>query len=110
MKQTSTDGSMQARYTIADGAVVNDPFQMNVIRHQMTRHLDVLTPRIADELRESFDRLWGATTTDSSSAAAEDDWKEFRIWECCLDLIAGASNAAFCGKPLCEYLPTTPTP
>ncbi|KAK4209468.1 Ent-kaurene oxidase [Rhypophila decipiens] len=93
MQKTSTDGSMQAKYTIADQGVVSRPFQMNIVRNQMTRNLDVLTPVIAAELEASFARLWG---TDRNK------WKEFSVWDSCLDLITGASNAAFCGEPLCK--------
>ncbi|KAK3322934.1 hypothetical protein B0H66DRAFT_602358 [Apodospora peruviana] len=72
-------------------SVYTPPFQFNVVRHQMTRNLDVLTPVIATELEAAFEQLWG---TD------ENDWKEVRLWNSCLDLISRVSNAAFCGAPL----------
>ncbi|KXX73334.1 Ent-kaurene oxidase [Madurella mycetomatis] len=84
--------TIQSKYTIADQDIVTHPFQINVIRNQMTRNLDVLTPAIAAELEAAFERHWGSGN----------EWKEFRIWDSCLSLIAGASNAAFCGAPLCH--------
>ncbi|KAH6623222.1 cytochrome P450 [Chaetomium tenue] len=91
MWNTSND-TIQSKYTISDQDIVNHPFQINVIRNQMTRNLDILTPAISTELEAAFERLWGTG----------DEWREFRTWENCLALIAGASNAAFCGAPLCH--------
>ncbi|GAB1320333.1 hypothetical protein MFIFM68171_10543 [Madurella fahalii] len=91
MWYTSND-TIQSKYTISDRNIVTHPFQINVIRNQMTRNLDVLTPVIAAELESAFERCWGN----------DDEWREFRIWDSCLNLIAGASNAAFCGAPLCQ--------
>lgn len=98
MYNTSTNDSMQARYTISDKQIVTHPFQMGVIRNQMTRNLEVLTPVIAAELEWGFQRVWGTGK----------EWKEVRIWDSCLDLIGGASNAAFCGAPLCKIYSITP--
>lgn len=98
MQNTAND-SMQAKYTISDKNIYAHPFQMNVIRNQMTRNLAILTPVIAAELEGGFERAWGTGN----------QWKEFRIWESCMDLISGASNAAFCGAPLCKYLSLLPS-
>lgn len=92
--------TIQSDYTIADRDIVAHPFQINVIRNQMTRNLDILTPVIAAELEAAFERHWGSG----------DEWREFQIWDSCLSLIAGASNAAFCGAPLCQSFPSCGIP
>jgi hypothetical protein len=43
--------------TIPDQDIVNHPFQINAIRNQMTRNLDILTPAIPTELEAAFERL-----------------------------------------------------
>ncbi|KAH8688015.1 cytochrome P450 [Tricladium varicosporioides] len=84
--------TIQTRYTIGDQDIIKNGFQMSVIRNQITRNLAHLTPVIATELKEGFNRYWGDTS----------EWKELRIWDSCLKLIAGAANGAFCGTPLCR--------
>lgn len=85
--------TIQSKYTISDHDVWRNSYQIDVIRHQMTRNLKTLTPPIATELALGFERQWGSDT---------ERWKEFRIWDSSLKLIAGASNGAFCGAPLCQ--------
>jgi hypothetical protein len=93
--------SIQTDWTIWDDEVANNPFQMNVIRRQLTQNLDVLTPVIAQELQLGFEREWGTST---------DTWKEIHTWASSLSLIAGAANSAFCGQPLCRYCRTNVLP
>ncbi|KAI1120267.1 ent-kaurene oxidase [Nemania abortiva] len=85
--------TIQTRWTIKDQEVADNDFQISVVRHQITRNLATLTPVIATELKLGFERWWGLDTTH---------WKEVKIWDSCLKLIAGASNGAFCGQPLCR--------
>lgn len=87
--------TIQSKYTISDHDVWRNSYQIDVIRHQMTRNLKTLTPPIATELALGFERQWGSDI---------ENWKEFRIWDSSLKLIAGASNGAFCGAPLCRNL------
>ncbi|CAG8960194.1 hypothetical protein HYFRA_00010673 [Hymenoscyphus fraxineus] len=58
----------------------------------MTRNLEHLTPIMATKLNLGFERWWDSST----------DWKNVKAWDSCLKLIAGASNRAFCGSPLCR--------
>ncbi|KAH7310882.1 cytochrome P450 [Stachybotrys elegans] len=85
--------TIQTKYTVADQDIIQNSFQIGVIRHQMTRNLEHLTPFIAEELKTGFEEWWG---TD------DEEWRELRIWDSCLKLIAGAANGAFCGPPLCR--------
>lgn len=91
MRDTA-NATIQAKYTIWDQNIVTKPFQVNVIRNQMTRNLDVLTHIIATELEAAFERSWGSGN----------GWRKVRVWETCMELISKASNAAFCDAPLCK--------
>lgn len=93
--KTTGNNTIQTRWTIWDDEVSENNFQMNVIRNQITRNLNVLTPPIAEELAKAFDREWG---TD------KENWKTVSVWTSALRLIAGAANGAFCGPPLCKLL------
>jgi cytochrome P450 len=81
-----------------DKEVADNDFQINVVRNQITRNLETLTPLMADELARGFDRWWGGEVADGGVG----EWKEVKVWDACLKLIAGASNGAFCGAPLCR--------
>ncbi|RYP70055.1 hypothetical protein DL769_005101 [Monosporascus sp. CRB-8-3] len=85
--------TIQSRYTISDQRIIKNTLQISVIRNQMTRNLEHLTPLIATELAEGFKQWWGND---------DKEWRELRIWDSCLKLIAGAANGAFCGPPLCR--------
>ncbi|KAF4633233.1 hypothetical protein G7Y89_g4886 [Cudoniella acicularis] len=85
--------TIQTRWTIKDQEVADNDFQINVVRNQITRNLGTLTPVIARELVLGFEQWWGVNT---------EQWREVKIWDSCLKLVAGASNGAFCGTPLCR--------
>ncbi|CAN9385110.1 cytochrome P450 [Alternaria alternata] len=86
--------TIQTKWTVWDKEVADNDFQINVVRHQITRNLEHLTPLMADELDRGFERWWGGKD--------DTEWKEVAVWDACLKLIAGASNGAFCGAPLCR--------
>lgn len=88
--------TIQTKWTVWDKEVADNDFQINVVRHQITRNLEHLTPLMADELDRGFERWWGGKD--------DTEWKEVAVWDACLKLIAGASNGAFCGAPLCKSL------
>jgi hypothetical protein len=93
---TTQSETIQTKWTVWDREVADNDFQINVVRNQITRNLEHLTPLMADELSRGFDRWWGAE--------ADGEWKEVKVWDACLKLIAGASNGAFCGAPLCKSI------
>ncbi|KAL4925061.1 cytochrome P450 [Aspergillus undulatus] len=85
--------TIQTKWTIWDQEIAeNSKLHINVIRNQMTRNLGHLVPVLAGEIAFALKRSWGAGT----------QWKELVIWDSCLEMIAGAGNAAFCGYPLCR--------
>ncbi|KAI1334214.1 ent-kaurene oxidase [Xylariaceae sp. FL0016] len=85
--------TIQTDWTIWDKEVSDNDFQMNLIRNQLTRNLDVLTPGIAQELENGFRHEWGESM---------EDWKTIDLWASVMRIIGGAANSAFCGKPLCR--------
>jgi hypothetical protein len=84
--------TIQTKWTVGDRKIYENPFHLNVIRNQLTRNLDKVTPLLAHELKSAFKRLWGKC----------DDWQEVYVWDTCLKLVAGASNSVFVGEPLCK--------
>lgn len=93
--------TIQVKWTIWDKEVYENSFQMNIIRNQLTRNLDVLTPVVAQELVLGFEKHWGTSATQ---------WKEVSVWASCLKIIAGAANSVFCGPPLCTCMWLSPPP
>lgn len=91
---TTGNNSIQTKWTIWDEEVSENPIHMHVIRNQLTRNLDILTPVIAEELERGFMREWGTSKTE---------WKTISTWASALHIVAGAANSAFCGQPLCEF-------
>ncbi|KAL4744748.1 cytochrome P450 [Aspergillus terricola var. indicus] len=85
--------TVQSRWTFVDQEVAdNSAPHINVVRNQMTRGLGQLVPILAAEISHVLQRSWGLGS----------EWREIAIWDSCLEMIAGAGNAVFCGAPLCR--------
>lgn len=95
---TTANATIQTKWTIWDDEVAENNFQMNLVRNQITRNLDILTPPIAVELEEGFKRDWGTST---------ENWKKIDVWKSALRVIGGAANSAFCGPELCTSFSMT---
>ncbi|KAJ0415833.1 cytochrome P450 [Aspergillus carlsbadensis] len=86
--------TIQTKWTIPDQEVTNNSaIHINVIRRQMTRNLDHLVPVLAKEVQRAVERSWGTRSSE---------WKTVAVWESCLEIVAAAGNAAFCGTELCH--------
>lgn len=96
----TADESIQAAWTVWDDLITDVPLHMHVVRNQITKNLGLLTPVIARELEEGFEREWGTSTTE---------WRSVHPWTTTLRVTAGAANAAFCGPPLCTIILTQAT-
>lgn len=83
--------TIQAKYTVGDPRVYGNPFHVNVIRNQITRNLDYLTPGIVEELALGFEKHWGNST----------EWKAVPAWPSCLQIVAESVNRVFLGAPEC---------
>jgi hypothetical protein len=84
--------TMQMHYTFPDPLVHEDPLHIRVIRNQLTRNIPKLVPTVAEEISWGFRRGWGI----------DHEWKEVKVWDSALRVVAGAGNGAFCGRPLCR--------
>ncbi|KAI0404297.1 ent-kaurene oxidase [Xylaria palmicola] len=83
---------LQVRWTMRDKIIAQERLHANVVRNQLTRNIKNITETVADEIDSGFGRTWGTAPT----------WREVKIWDTCLRIVAGATNGAFCGQPLCR--------
>ncbi|KAI0809679.1 ent-kaurene oxidase [Xylaria sp. FL0064] len=86
------DQTLQIKWTVWDDVVAKERLHVYVVRNQLNRNLKNITEAIADEINFGFSRMWGM----------DPDWKDVKIWDTCLRIVAGAANGAFCGQPLCR--------
>ncbi|OTA76494.1 hypothetical protein M434DRAFT_38838 [Hypoxylon sp. CO27-5] len=86
------DESMQMHWTFPDHHLHAERIHIDVVRNQLTQNIPNITSRVAAEIQFGFDRSWGQ----------EMMWKEVKVWDSALRIIAGAANGAFCGPPLCR--------
>ncbi|KAL3486287.1 cytochrome P450 [Aspergillus germanicus] len=85
--------TIQTQWTITDQEVANNnAIHINVIRRQMTRSLEHLVPLLASEIRHALEQSWSTSS----------EWKMVAVWDSCLEIVAAAGNAAFCGEALCR--------
>ncbi|KAL2787112.1 cytochrome P450 [Aspergillus keveii] len=85
--------TIQTKWTITDQEVANNnAIHINVIRRQMTRSLEHLVPLLASEIQHAIERSWSTSS----------EWKTVAVWDSCLEIVAAAGNAAFCGSALCR--------
>ncbi|KAI0854472.1 hypothetical protein F4860DRAFT_520834 [Xylaria cubensis] len=85
---STANDTIQTKWTIWDDEVSENDFQMNLIRNQLTRNLDILTPPIAIELEEGFRREWGLST---------ENWKSVDIWKSAMRIIEAPLTALSVG-------------
>lgn len=84
---------MQMHYTFPDRLLSEEPLHIHVVQNQLTRNIPKLVPTVAGEIEWGFERGWGT----------DQEWKEVKVWDSALRIVAGAGNGAFCGRPLCTY-------
>jgi hypothetical protein len=93
--RVTAETTIQFKYTCPDKQVRETRLEIGVIRKQLTRNLNNITPRVADELEVGFRRTWGLGT----------EWKTVNVWNTARKIIMGAANAAFSGDMLCKSCP-----
>lgn len=74
-------------------AVLMNPFHDEIVKRQLTRHLEAVTPAVVEELGTALDEQWDLDT---------DEWHKVCIWESMQAIIARTSNRVFVGLPLCR--------
>lgn len=90
--RTTAEAIIQFNYTCPDKQVRDTRLEINVIRKQLTRGINNITTRVADELTIGFQRTWGNSTK----------WKTYNVWDAARKIIVGAANAAIVGEDLCK--------
>ncbi|RYP59541.1 hypothetical protein DL769_008483 [Monosporascus sp. CRB-8-3] len=86
------DENLQLEWTVWDKDVIEERLHVNVIHNQLNRNLVHVSGKIYQEIEFGFNRMWGTGS----------QWKEVKVWDTALKIIAGAANGVFCGKPLCR--------
>ncbi|CAG7854381.1 Ent-kaurene oxidase; AltName: Full=Cytochrome P450 503A1; AltName: Full=Cytochrome P450-4 [Serendipita indica DSM 11827] len=92
----STDSAMeeaiQLTHTLGTEIIEND-YQLSVIRNYMTRHLHTIFPDVHDEIKYTF---------ENDPILNSDEWKELPAFDWILQVVAKASNRVLVGVPLCR--------
>lgn len=74
-------------------ATMENDFHFDVIRHQLTRKLPLLTAAVYEELIMAFEDQWG---TDRA------EWKKVPVYGTIMKITSRAANRIFCGPDLCR--------
>lgn len=90
--RTTAEAIIQFNYTCPDKQVRDTRLEINVIRKQLSRGINNITTRVAEELTIGFQRTWGNST----------NWKTYNVWDAARKIIVGAANSAIVGEDLCE--------
>ncbi|ETS73502.1 hypothetical protein PFICI_14448 [Pestalotiopsis fici W106-1] len=84
---------LQAEHTFFHANLVKNPVHMEVVNHELAKLLGTFTGEMVDETRACLEDLWGS---DAGS------WREVKLYESMLSLIARLSTRVFIGQPLCH--------
>ncbi|KAK4497822.1 hypothetical protein PRZ48_010476 [Zasmidium cellare] len=90
-----------ASYWTGDEDIAGSGIHLDVIRHQLTRKLELFTADIHTELEQGFNEQWNAT---------KDEWLTVTALESSMMIVSRAANRVFSGVELCrneEYLDRT---
>ncbi|KAJ9648987.1 hypothetical protein H2199_000900 [Coniosporium tulheliwenetii] len=83
---------LEAPYVISDRLFEN-PLHNDIIRKDLTRNLESLTPGIVEEINVSLDEVWGTDT---------ETWREVKVLETMQKLAVRTASRALVGLPLCR--------
>ncbi|KAI0160744.1 cytochrome P450 [Xylariaceae sp. FL1272] len=83
---------IQAKYTVGDQRVIQDPYHRYLIPSQLTRDLNGHMDQMFAELDSGFMSAWGASP----------EWEHVVLWEACSNVVARVANSVLCGPPLCS--------
>jgi cytochrome P450 len=84
---------LHADKTMLHYKVVNEMVHGRVIRREMTKHIDKYSKAVAEEIEHALGVNWGTDITA---------WREVRLYDTLLDVVARISNRALVGLPLCR--------
>ncbi|KAI0835933.1 cytochrome P450 [Hypoxylon sp. FL0890] len=86
---------LQADYTFFHANLVGPPVHPDVIKHQLTRKIDTFADNIVEEVNLCLEETWGLDA---------EEWREVKVYDTMLILIARLSTRVFVGLPLCRNL------
>ncbi|KAI4595209.1 hypothetical protein KJ359_007185 [Pestalotiopsis sp. 9143b] len=84
---------LEAEHTFLHANLVKDPVHIDIVKHELTKLIGNFTGEIVDETQACLEDVWGTDV---------DGWREVRLYDTMLDLIARLSTRAFIGRPLCH--------
>lgn len=84
--------TLATKYT-GDNDLAEDPFHLDVVRHQLTRKLPLVTKAVHDELVLGFEDQWKLNG---------DAWTTVPAMKTCMNIISRAANRVFSGEQLCR--------
>ncbi len=94
MSQTEVNRSfLEADHTFLHPNIVREPVHPGVIRRELTHKLDSFADGIVDELHLCLDECLGTDT---------EAWREVKVYDTLLHVIARLSTRVFVGEPLCH--------
>jgi hypothetical protein len=84
---------LEADHTFLHPNIVREPVHPEVIKRELTHKLSSFSDGIVEEVEACLQEKWGTDT---------ENWREVRIYDTLLDLIARMSTRVFVGAPLCK--------
>ncbi|KAI3334656.1 cytochrome P450 [Ustulina deusta] len=84
---------LQAEYSFFHANMVEGPVHPEIVQHQLTKKISGFTAALVDEVRACLDDYWGTDT---------DEWREVRVYDTLLLLIARMVTRVLMGLPLCR--------
>ncbi|KAI1082512.1 cytochrome P450 [Whalleya microplaca] len=84
---------LEADYTFLHANLVNDPVHPEIIQHQLTKKLGTFVDDVVEEASLCLEEIWGTDT---------EEWREVKVYDTMLHLIARLSTRVFMGLPLCR--------
>ena len=86
--------AMEATHTMLRPEVVLQPVHEKIVQRDLKNHLNVLAPKIQDEISHAVDEFWGTETESFTMVNLDATIRR---------IVTRASNRAFVDLPLCEY-------
>lgn len=84
---------LESDYSFFQANRVRDPVHPEITQHQLTRRIGGFVDDIVDEARASIDEYWGTDT---------EQWREVRVYDTVLLVIARMTLRVLAGLPLCR--------
>ncbi|KAI0381267.1 cytochrome P450 [Hypomontagnella monticulosa] len=84
---------LEADYTFLHANLVDAPVHPEVIQHQLTKKIGTFVDDVVEEVNLCLEETWGLDT---------EEWREVKVYDTMLILIARLSTRVFMGLPLCR--------